>query len=454
MVLSDVPTTRSAASKCPARDVPVYVVTVVEGPDRGKSIQLDASSAGRVLVGQSRSCELHLTDGQVSRRHLALEATGRGLRVTDLGSTNGTRSESVAVVDAYFAGGERILIGESTLRLAVAPPRGPISLANATRFGRVFGGSDAMRKLYTLCERLAASSVPVVIEGETGTGKELLAESLHEEGPRAEGPFVVFDCTAVSPSLVESTLFGHERGAFTNAFAPRKGVFELAHGGTLLIDEVGELELALQPKLLRALERGEVQRVGGEKWTRVDVRVQAATRRDLDAEVQAGRFREDLYYRLAVGRIELPPLRDRHGDVGLLARHFWRKLDAADQVFPAELAARLDAYRWPGNVRELRNAIARRLALGDVALGPRSSRSESRAEAAGSVPAASLDDVLGRVLETDLPLSLARQQVVDEFERRYVDRVLAKHGGNVTRAAQASGIARRHFHTLRARHGV
>ncbi|MDP9033476.1 MAG: sigma 54-interacting transcriptional regulator, partial [Myxococcota bacterium] len=372
MVLSDVPTTRSPASNRPEPDVAAYVVTVLAGPDRGKCVRLDGSSAGRVLVGQSRLCDLHLTDRQISRRHLALEATGRGLRVTDLGSTNGTKSASVAVVDAYFGGGEQIVIGESILRIEAAPARGTVPLTGSTRFGRVFGGSDAMRKLYPLCERLAASSVPVVIEGETGTGKELLAEAFHEEGPRADGPFIVFDCTAVSPALVESTLFGHERGAFTNAVALRKGVFELADGGTLLIDEVGELEPALQPKLLRALERGEVQRVGGEKWIKVDVRVEAATRRDLDAEVQAGRFREDLYYRLAVGRIELPPLRDRHGDVGLLARHFWRKLDTADQVFPAELAERLEAYRWPGNVRELRNAIARRLALGDIALGPRS----------------------------------------------------------------------------------
>ncbi len=452
MVLSDVPTTRSPASTRPERDVAVYVVTVVEGPDRGQTIRLDGTSAGRVLVGQSRSCDLHLTDRQVSRRHLALEATGRGLRVTDLGSTNGTRSESVAVVDAYFAGGERLVVGESTLQIEATSARTTVSLASATRFGRVFGASEAMRRMYPLCERLAAASVPVVIEGETGTGKELLAEAFHEEGPRKNGPFVVFDCTAVSPSLVESTLFGHERGAFTNAVAPRKGVFELAHGGTLLIDEVGELELSLQPKLLRALERSEVQRVGGEKSIKVDVRVAAATRRDLDAEVQAGRFREDLYYRLAVGRIELPALRERHGDIGLLARHFWRKLDIADQAFPVDLAARLEAYRWPGNVRELRNAIARRLALGDVALGPRSPPSAAPRDPSAS--AESPEDVLGRVLEADLPLSLARQRVVDEFERRYVDRVLAKHGGNVTRAAHASGIARRHFHTLRARHGV
>jgi transcriptional regulator with GAF, ATPase, and Fis domain len=289
--------------------------------------------------------------------------------------------------------------------------------------------------------------VSVVIEGETGTGKELVAESIHEASARGKGPFIVFDCTAVPAGLLESHLFGHERGAFTNAVAMRKGVFELAHGGTLLIDEIGELESSLQPKLLRALERGEVQRVGGERWMRVDVRVLAATRRDLDREVQAGRFREDLYFRLAVARVELPPLRARHGDIAMLARHFWRKMDGTGDI-PEDLVSRFAGDPWPGNVRELRNAVARRVALGDLADSFAAARPSSSSP---GDPASGGDGFLAQVLALDLPLPRARQRVVDEFERRYVDRVLSQNHGNIGRAAAASGIARRYFHSIRTR---
>ena len=299
-----------------------------------------------------------------------------------------------------------------------------------------------MRRLYPLAERLAKSHVAVVIEGETGTGKEVLAESMHEEGPRAAGPFVVFDCTAVAPTLVESALFGHERGSFTGATETRHGVFEEAHGGTLLIDEIGDLPLPLQAKLLRALERSEVRRVGGSKWIKVDVRVLSATRRDLDAEVAAGRFRDDLYFRLAVARIELPPLRQRQGDVALLAEHFWSRLGGRGTL-PADWLERLEAYEWPGNIRELHNSVARRVALGAIDLP------EAPADDASS--AAPEGDAVGRILTLDLPLPRARELAVQELERRYLTRVLERHGGNVARAAAASGIARRYFQLLRAR---
>jgi two-component system response regulator HydG len=303
-----------------------------------------------------------------------------------------------------------------------------------------------MRRLYPMLARLAASAVPVVIEGETGTGKELVAEALHEMGPRADGPFIVFDCTAVPPNLLESALFGHERGSFTGAVQQKKGVFELAHGGTLFIDEIGDLDSALQPKLLRALERSEVSRVGSSRWEKVDVRVIAATRRDLDREVQLGRFRDDLFYRLAITRIELPPLRRRSGDVAFLARHFWRELDGAKQPLPIALFQRYEEYPWPGNIRELRNAIARRLALGDMVDTPGLAPPSRAAPPRG-------DDVIEAILAENLPLPRARQRMVDEFEVRYIERVLALHGGNVTHAAASSGIARRYFNTIRARLG-
>jgi transcriptional regulator with GAF, ATPase, and Fis domain len=310
-----------------------------------------------------------------------------------------------------------------------------------------------MRRLYPLCEKLAASTIPVIIEGETGTGKEVLAESLHDCGPRAGGPFVVFDCTAVPPSLVESELFGHERGAFTGATMTRKGVFEQADGGTLFIDEIGDLELSLQAKLLRAVERAEVRRVGGDKWLKIDARVLCATRRDLDQAVQAGRFRDDLLHRLAVGRVELPPLRRRKGDVPILVAHFCKELGADARALPRDVINRWLEDAWPGNVRELRNAVARQIAIGDVVVPDDDWDDADPAPPIGAIPHTSggPDDAIERVLAMKLPLLQARRVIVNEFERRYIERIVEQHGGNVVHAARASGIARRYFQLLRKR---
>jgi DNA-binding NtrC family response regulator len=310
-----------------------------------------------------------------------------------------------------------------------------------------------MRRLYPLCERLSRSRIPVVIEGETGTGKEVLAESIHEAG--LGGPFVVFDCTAVSPNLIESHLFGHERGAFTGAIGSQPGVFEEADGGTLLIDEIGDLDLPLQSKLLRVIERGEVKRVGGRKWTHVEVRVLAATRRDLDQEVAAGRFRDDLFHRLAIARVELPPLRERHGDVPLLTRHFAREMGAPAELMSADLLACFDQHSWPGNVRELRNAVARLIALGDVTLASRDAargrldpRDAPEAAARTETPPG---DWLGTILADNPEFATAKRKMLEEFERRYVAHALQEHGGNVAEAARASGLAMRYFRLLKAR---
>jgi two-component system, NtrC family, response regulator HydG len=395
----------------------------------------------------------------VSRRHAALDVDGQTLHLVDLGSTNGTWIQGVRVRDVLLAGGELVTLGATTLRVeatAVEPPAVPAAI----RFGAFVGGSTEVRRLYPLFERLARSSVPVIVEGETGTGKEVVAEALHERGPRAAGPFVVFDCTQVTPTLVESELFGHERGAFTGATAARKGVFEQAHGGTLLVDEIGDLPSPLQAKLLRALERGEIRRVGGDKWIKVDVRVIAATRRDLDRAVQEGRFRDDLFHRLAVGRVELPPLRARRGDVGLLVAHFVRKLGGDAATVPNALLNRWEGHDWPGNVRELRNAVARHIALGDLpttttgdaVLAEAEGDAVSDAGGAGE-PEVHAGDFIEDVLAMNLPLATARERLLAEFERRYVDRTLAAHGGKVGRAAEASGVARRHFQRLKARSG-
>jgi DNA-binding NtrC family response regulator len=429
-----------ASGDADATKARAFRVDVLSGPETGRSLVIDGDTPGRQLIGTSEICALRLSDPQVSRRHAAIELAPNGLRLVDQGSKNGTFLGPVRVNDIVLQGGETISLATTALRIASGERTSRSTLRAAMRFGGVSGSSREMQALYPLFERLAASAVSVILEGETGTGKEVLARSLHEMGPRAAGPFVVFDCTAVPPNLLESELFGHERGAFTGAATARRGVFEQANGGTLLIDEIGDLDLPLQPKLLRALERSEVRRLGSEQTLKVDVRVLAATRRDLDREVEAGRFRDDLFHRLAVARIELPPLRRRRGDVARLAVLFCREMGGDQSVLTPELLARWEDDAWPGNVRELRNAVARLLALGDLApAGPARQSSESTS------------DFLDGVLALDLPLTDARQRVIDEFEQRYVERVLAAHGGNVTRAAEASGIARRHFYRVRSR---
>jgi DNA-binding NtrC family response regulator len=421
------------------------VVTVLEGPDAGKRFELDDVVTQRVLIGQSPVCAVCLTDRAVSRRHAALEGDRGSVRLIDLDSSNGTFVQGLRVRDVYLRGGEIIRVGSTTLRVDVDASTHLLHAPQQARFGKVLGASPEMRSLYSTFARLAASDVPVLIEGETGTGKEVLAEALHEASARAEAPFVIFDCTTVQPTLLEAELFGHERGAFTGAVAARRGLFEEAHGGTLFIDEVGDLDIALQAKLLRAIEKREVRPVGGNRWARVDVRIVAATRRDLDREVQARRFRDDLFYRLAVARVELPPLRRREGDVAVLTRAFWTALGGDEARLSPDLVQRFEAYSWPGNVRELHNAVARQIALGDVALGGASST------AGAGAPAPVDDQFVERVVREGKPLSTARQEVVDAFEQRYVARMLELHGGHVGRAADACGIGRRYFQMIRAR---
>jgi DNA-binding NtrC family response regulator len=431
-----------------------FRLVVVEGFDAGRELRLDGDEASRVLVGKGPTADFKLVDPSVSRRHLALEIERGRLRVTDLGSTNGTRIDDHEIFDAYARGGEVVRIGSTALKLERLAPATPAAgPRGGSGFARVIGASPAMQRLYPLCERLAASNVPVIIEGETGTGKEALAEALHEAGPRAGAPFVVFDCTTVASTLVESELFGHERGAFTGASSTRKGMFELAEGGTLLIDEIGDLDLGLQAKLLRAVERSEVRRVGGSKPIKCNVRLLAATRRDLEHEVQKGRFRDDLFHRLAVARIELPPLRKRREDIPLLARHFWQALGGGEGGLPREVVDAWADRPWPGNVRELRNAVARRIALGDLDAGAMRAPAGASAEPAAPDAAAGepADVDMADVLAMDLPFPKARRLVLDAFVRRYVTRALAASGGNVAAAAASSGVARRYFQILRDR---
>jgi DNA-binding NtrC family response regulator len=432
-----------------------FVLTVTDGPHAGRSITMDASDSRRVLVGTGPACDLRLTDPMMSRRHAALEFGDLRLIVTDLESTNGTFVNDVSISGAFLQGGETLRLGATSLRAELralthqahdaddtpAPGRSAEG-DEATPFGRMVGGSARMRAVFSIARRLAASDVPVVVEGETGAGKEITSECIHEASARAAGPFIVFDCASVPRSATQEVLFGDRSG--------RLGVFELAAGGTLLLDEIGALDLEAQAALLRAIERGEVRRVGASDVVRVDVRTIATTSRDLDKLVEAGKFRDDLFFRLAVGRIELPPLRRRLDDVPPLTAHFFR-LATGSPIVPEEFEQRFLDYDWPGNVRELANAVARFVALGPAE--PLATRVRQRV---GPGARAAADDevrgdVISQVLADDLAFPQARQRVLDAFERAYVDRVLAAHNGNVLRAAAASGIARRYFQLIRAR---
>jgi two-component system, NtrC family, response regulator HydG len=430
------------APKATERSLRTFLLRVVAGPDVGKTLLVDPRRAGRVLLGQGPACTLQLDDRAVSRRHAAIDPEEGVLHLYDLTSTNGTFVNGLRAFDVMLNGGETVQLGSTVVRVE---PGEDVSepTSDQSHFGTFMGSSDEIRRLYPLIDRIAASEIPVVIEGETGTGKEVLAESLHEAGPRANGPFVVFDCTTVAANLMEATLFGHERGSFTGALTSAPGLFEQAHGGTLFIDEIGDLDIALQAKLLRAIERSEVRRIGGRGWTRVDVRVIAATRRDLDREVQTGRFRDDLFFRLAVARVELPPLRRRRKDIALLAAYFWQQMGGTPSALTGDLLKRLEDYDWPGNVRELRNAVAQRIALGDLA-------SQSR-PSVGGPPGPTSGDALADIIAKDLPFPIAREKAMELFEERYVQHVLALNGGNVTRAAHAAGIGRRYFQRIRER---
>jgi transcriptional regulator with PAS, ATPase and Fis domain len=418
-------------------------LAVTRGPDKGLVLE----AAGKtVRIGTAGDCDVLLTDDSVSRRHCEVELTETSFRVRDAGSTNGVRIAGMRVYDVAASSPLEIALGETTIAITPLGETEDRARVDQQRFGDVLGGSRRMRELFAELERLAPTQLSILIEGETGTGKDLVAESIHRQSPRADGPFVVFDCSACAPTLIESELFGHERGAFTGAEAARPGVFEEANGGTLFLDEIGELPKDLQPKLLRVLERREVKRLGARKPEPVDLRVLAATNKNLNAEVKANSFRQDLYYRLAAARVYVPPLRDRPEDIPLLVAHFITL--EAPTVSPRTIAPHIwemfAAHRWPGNVRELRNAVQRLVVAPELALhaddGPSSSP-------AGDGPQA----MIAGTLE---PLRVARRSAADGFERTYLRALLARTAGNVTRAAAIAEVSRQMIQKLMRKHGM
>jgi transcriptional regulator with GAF, ATPase, and Fis domain len=404
---------------------------VIAGPSAGQVVDVAGTE---VRVGSSADNDLVLPDPAVSRHHLTLKVDNIGVRVVDAGSRNGTTVDGTRIRDAYARPDSSIVIGGSTLRLKLLDDFVDFPLSTREQLCGLVGRSVAMRRLFAILERVAPTDDTVLIEGETGTGKELVAEAVHEKSERSGGPFVVLDCASITPNLVESELFGHVKGAFTGAISDRAGSFELADGGTLFIDELGELPLVLQPRLLRALERQEVRRVGSNTSRKVDVRIVAATNRSLSDEVASGRFREDLYYRLAVVRVVLPPLRERPDDIPLLVTHFCNQLrgrSGRTVEFPARAVDAFARQAWPGNVRELRNAVARTISLGtsaDLSAG-------GGGGDAHQLPAVPID--------LDVPFKVARDRVTEMFEQYYLRAMLETTNGNITRAAEIAGVDRK-----------
>jgi len=415
-------------------------IEVVAGPSAG----LVAELAGpETRIGSAAGNDLVLPDGAVSRHHVTLRIDSIGIRVIDADSRNGTLVDGTRIRDAYARPDSSIVIGNSTLRLRLLDDFVDLPISSRERFGGLLGKSVPMRLLFTVLERVAPTDDTLLIEGETGTGKELVAEAIHEESQRASGPFIVFDCSAVSSNLVESELFGHVRGAFTGAIADRPGALELADQGTLFIDELGELPLELQPKLLRALERFEVRRVGSNTARRVDVRVVAATNRNLADQVARGTFREDLFYRVAVVRVALPPLRERPDDIPMLVEHFQKLLARGrpEVLLPERIVRQFTSQAWPGNVRELRNAVARALSLG---VGAHAGVSEPTA-----TPAAGADEI-----DLSIPFKIARDRITEAFEESYLKSALAATGGNITHAAELAGVDRKLVQRAIKRYGL
>jgi DNA-binding NtrC family response regulator len=415
-------------------------LTISAGPGQGKEYICDNE---RLRAGTHPSNDVVLEDRTVSREHIEIAHTDKGFLLIDLASTNGTLLDGRRVERAYLRTGSQIRIGNTTLTFAPIDEEIVLEPEREAQLSGMIGHSVRMRQIFGLIKKIAPMNVPVVIQGETGTGKELAARAIHEYSPRRRGPFLVLDCGAIPPNLIESEFFGHEKGSFTGATSARPGAFERAHGGTIFLDEMGELRLDLQPKLLRVLENREVRRVGGNDVIQVDVRVIAATNRDLPKEVAAGNFREDLYFRLSVINIQLPSLRERREDIPHLARAMLAAPEVVAKhgllrIGPAAMNV-LMAYAWPGNVRELTNVISHVLTFseGEEILPEHLPARLRGQETQGPLP-----------FNEHLSFKEAKEQLLDSFEREYVSTVLKRCAGNISQAARESGLHRKSIERL------
>ncbi len=421
-------------------------LVVIRGAQRGMELVI---AGDQFRVGKAPENDLHLDDETVSRVHFEITRDAKGYLVRDMKSTNGTFLDGAEVKEAYLRAGSVIRAGASELKFTPFEERIEILPSEKEQLGEMVGKSPAMREIFGLVEKIAPTDATVLIEGETGTGKDMIARTLHQLSPRSGAPFIVVDCGAVAGTLIESELFGHEKGSFTGAVAARQGAFELASGGTVFLDELGELSLDLQPKLLRVLEQRELRRVGGTKTMKVDLRVIAATRKDLRSEVEKGKFREDLYFRLNVVPITAPALRERREDIPLLIDSILTKLapsDSAAQLSDQTRAA-LMAHDWPGNVRELRNVIERALALGadpGMLVAPLGE--------VGRGSAATLRD--GIEFEPGVSFRDTKEKWTELFERRYLTWLIKRADGNISKAARDADMDRKYLHKLLRKYGI
>ncbi len=409
--------------------------------------QVEAFGQRLIHIGSAPDNDLVIEDPTVSRFHARLEFDRSGYLLRDLRSKNGTWVAGVRVNEAYVPSGAALQFGAATVAFELAADTVQVTMARGGKFGKLIGRSSQMREIFGLLAKVAPTGVTVLVEGESGTGKELVADALHHHSKLRANPLVIFDCSAVAPDLIESELFGHVKGAFTGAIAGRMGVFEQADGGTLFLDEVGELPLDLQPKLLRVLETGDVRPVGSGAVRRTKVRVIAATNRDLRREVEAGNFREDLYYRLAVIRVRLPALRQRPEDIPHLVAHFLGELGTEVQV-GFETMQRLQSHPWPGNVRELRNYVERAVVLSEGGqLDTRHLTQRGAAPAVSQGPVG--EDGRGSLtVDYGLPFKDAKARLLDAFERRYWLRLLDETGGNISESSRRGGIHRKSLEYL------
>ncbi len=436
-------------------------LVVVNGPDRGSEAEIENT---RLSIGTSSKNDLVLTDKTVSRRHCEISVRNERYFLRDLESTNGTELNGTPVVEAFLSPGARIRVGDTEILFEPKKKWERVAGSETDHFGQMFGTSKAMREVFAMLTKVAATDLSCILVGETGTGKELAARAIHEHSSRAGRNFVVVDCGAVSKNLIESELFGHEKGAFTGADRQRVGAFELADGGTIFLDEIGELPIDLQPKLLRALERREIKRLGAGRHVEVDVRVIAATHRDLPDMIKKSNFREDLYYRLAEVVVALPPLRDRRDDIDVIADRIVEE-HVADgspvRHISPEAFRELRARNWPGNVRELRNVLRRAIAMASTDTILLSDLSLLGAERmSSSIPPpmwGSSGTGAGQPqldVAEDLPIKEARERWVAPMERAYLERLVRRCGGDLDKAAQEAGVHRKSLERLLRQHNL
>jgi DNA-binding NtrC family response regulator len=423
---------------------------------------------GTTIIGSAAHAGISVNDPTISRLHAEVDVRGDGVWLRDLNSRNGLFVEGMRITGARIPLGAKVRMGSTEFLFEAASEKQPVDIWPHDSFGRLVGRSVVMRELFATLGRVAPSDSAVFINGETGTGKEVIALAIHEASPRKDKPFVVVDCAALPEHLLDAELFGHSKGAFTGATGARVGAIEAAEGGVVFLDEIGELPISMQTKLLRVLESRTVRRVGETSYRPVNVRFISATHRDLLTMVNAGEFREDLYFRLAVLPISVPPLRARVEDIESLVNHFWTYFGGEGQVSP-ELMRALVSRPWRGNVRELRNFVERARALGaNEALAMTSPMETTQVLSGARLPPPSSPTLpTADPLPVDVPMPAQRdpkmfERAYKEFrdawvdlgEQEYVRRLLARHDGNVARAAVEAGVDRTYIYRLIRKHSL